>query len=665
MKIKLNLDNRGYREKPVEHYGEIRNRLYTPERTAEITPEALAQAIEQGRSFTPAVMENTTKDGWRAQQLFCVDIDNDTADPLLPEEALQICDDYGLHPYFMYHTFSNTAERPRYRMVFVLDRAITGAGMAEDLFKRLPALISQKRPGSADPASGQIDRMFAGGRPGSVFYRSEHITAVADLEKLPPVKVELPPVKEYTPPERIAGGKLEELERRVEEAKTSFDLAGWIASTTGSKLVKHGSRIFFNPCPVCGHNDCFNVSGEKWACMSANHKPLKVGKTPGGTIIELLEQLNGWDYGTARDHFKYELLRLDPEEWKAAWKADKEEQERRQAAQEAAQAQKEKKAKSMQQFLTKIQSAAYKPFETGLPFFDDLLGGGVIPQSLLLVMAAPGAGKTTLCQQIAESMAAHGRKVLYVNLEMAREQMFAKALSARLARRGIEASALQILQGYAWPEELKTEILREAEAYEREIMPALTYYAAAANLDSFLAFLDQTGADAAAAGESAPAVILDYLHLLQRPGSEVTETVKAAVVGLKQYAAKYNTFALGIVATNRTSNKSGVLTMESGRDSSALEYTADVILSLNYYEIDKGEILPSEVEEVSKLQRAPWRRMVLRVLKGRFIQPGRSENLYFVPKQNIFYGENEQEFFPADPNIIPFKATKPKPQKRF
>ena len=126
---------------------------------------------------------------------------------------------------------------------------------------------------------------------------------------------------------------------------------------------------------------------------------------------------------------------------------------------------------------------------------------------------------------------------------------------------------------------------------------------------------------------------------------------------LKQYAIKYNTFVIGIVATNRTSNAAGRVTMESGRDSSNLEYTADYQLSLNYYALDKGKLDTSKDsynDELAKIQGAKWRQMIIRVLKGRFCPPGKSAKVYFNAESGLFYGEND--FMPADSARIPFET---------
>lgn len=285
-------------------------------------------------------------------------------------------------------------------------------------------------------------------------------------------------------------------------------------------------------------------------------------------------------------------------------------------------------------FLDKIQTEAYKPYRTDLTFFDELLNGGVVPQSLLLLMAAPAAGKTTLCQMLAERMAAHRKPIEYLNLEMSREQMLAKAIAGRINSNPdlpYHLTAMDIMQGYKWTDELKQAIPAEIETYRQQIFPYLQYNPDTGNdIDSIREHLTRIGDRTKSLGEQAPAVILDYLHLV-RAGKEKLETadlIKKIVVTLKEYAIKYDTFVIGIVAINRQSKDN--ITLESGRDSSNIEYTADYILSLDYKDKE------SDVEKMSEILNRPKRTMVLRVLKNRFGAAGRFVNLTFQPAEGIF-----------------------------
>lgn len=300
-------------------------------------------------------------------------------------------------------------------------------------------------------------------------------------------------------------------------------------------------------------------------------------------------------------------------------------------------------------FLEKITTEAYKPHSTGLNFFDDLLGGGIVQQSILLLMAAPGTGKTTLAQQLAETIAEHGQPALFLNFEMSREQLLAKAISAKLYARGVDKSMLGVLQGYRWNIDERAQIEAVIDEYRAHNYPYIRYNppGATSELNGLLSYLMATGAAAEAAGRPAPAVVVDYLHLItSRDRLENTELIKQSIVGLKDYAVRYNTFVIAISATNRDSSKAGRITLESGRDSSNIEYTGDYVISLNYDDIDSGKVKPGDVEKIAQLQQATRRLMVLRVLKNRLNIPGKSARVMYDAKHNMFYGAAD-EFIPA------------------
>ena len=314
--------------------------------------------------------------------------------------------------------------------------------------------------------------------------------------------------------------------------------------------------------------------------------------------------------------------------------------------QEAKEALKMEYPDSLDQFINKIQTDAYKPYKTGLQFFDDLLGGGIMPQTMLLLLAAPSTGKTTLAQQIAETMAAERKKVIYLNFEMSAEQMLAKAISAKLCRSGIMKTATDILQGYNWTDAERDSITQAVEEYRRTNYPYIKYNPdkVSANLESIKDYLQRIGEQSRAAGENAPALIVDYLHLITTSkNQDVKETIKEALEVLKGYAINYHTFVIGIVATNRASNQDGKIHLESGRDSSTIEYTADYQISLNYKNIDDKTVKPDNAEDVARLQSAPRRSMILRVLKHRLGQQGNKAYIQFDAAHNIF-----GEFTPAD-----------------
>lgn len=302
-------------------------------------------------------------------------------------------------------------------------------------------------------------------------------------------------------------------------------------------------------------------------------------------------------------------------------------------------------------FFDKIQTEAYKPKATGISFIDRLLYGGIIPQTLILLMATPGAGKTTLCQQIAEKLAEQGQPVIYYNFEMSTEEMLAKAISSKYYRgNGGDMSMLDVLQGYKWTDTERAGISKTVDEYRRDNYPNIKYNpdSVSANLDDLLQYLNRKGAEAQAAGTPAPAAFIDYIHLLTTDDkAEDAELIKRAVTGLKQYAIRYNTFVVGIIAANRESAKNGRLTLESGRDSSNLEYTADIELSLTYTEIDSGKVDPQHPDEVEQLKLQNPRAMTIRTLKTRGIPARPAAKVMYDTRHNIFY-DTVDDFVPAD-----------------
>jgi DNA repair protein RadA/Sms len=77
--------------------------------------------------------------------------------------------------------------------------------------------------------------------------------------------------------------------------------------------------------------------------------------------------------------------------------------------------------------LAHVQVDAADRTSTGLGEFDRVLGGGILPGSLVLVGGDPGIGKSTLLLQLAGSLAAAGRTVLYVSGEESEEQVRLRA----------------------------------------------------------------------------------------------------------------------------------------------------------------------------------------------------------------------------------------------
>src|SRR5262245_58865854 len=76
--------------------------------------------------------------------------------------------------------------------------------------------------------------------------------------------------------------------------------------------------------------------------------------------------------------------------------------------------------------LSDISTQSVKRVQTGIVEFDRMIGGGVVPGSLILLGGAPGIGKSTLMLQVAGRLA-KDKKVLYVSGEESQEQVKERA----------------------------------------------------------------------------------------------------------------------------------------------------------------------------------------------------------------------------------------------
>src|SRR5215208_3293131 len=77
--------------------------------------------------------------------------------------------------------------------------------------------------------------------------------------------------------------------------------------------------------------------------------------------------------------------------------------------------------------LAEVQAPAVARLSTGIGELDRVLGGGLVPGSLVLIGGSPGIGKSTLTSGALGNLAGSGRKVLYVSGEESAAQVKLRA----------------------------------------------------------------------------------------------------------------------------------------------------------------------------------------------------------------------------------------------
>jgi DNA repair protein RadA/Sms len=91
--------------------------------------------------------------------------------------------------------------------------------------------------------------------------------------------------------------------------------------------------------------------------------------------------------------------------------------------------------------LAEIDPGRQERLLTGIGEFDRVLGGGIVPGSIVLLAGEPGIGKSTLTLQAAEALEAQKRRVLLVCGEESVEQVAARARRIGVGLGGIRATA--------------------------------------------------------------------------------------------------------------------------------------------------------------------------------------------------------------------------------
>lgn len=277
-----------------------------------------------------------------------------------------------------------------------------------------------------------------------------------------------------------------------------------------------------------------------------------------------------------------------------------------------------------------VKSKAYEPVPTHIWNIDEVLSGGLIRKQIFCIGGEPGSGKSSLSQQIAESMIQHNPEAtcLYFCYEMSKDQLQARGISRLLHQeKGLTLRALDILRGKeGWQE--------GEEQYREQIAGRLAYYTLANKLKSCdlketIEHMEYAAKYNYAHGRPAPLVVIDYLQLVTVEGLEERLAIKAAIVALKAYAMRHNTNVIAVQAQNRDTNKAGTVSMFGGLGSSSLEYTADIMAV-----ISQTDVL-DKIEPVRKYMKS------LSLVKGRWT--GTDSRADFV-----FHGAYN-DFEPVDP----------------
>lgn len=291
-----------------------------------------------------------------------------------------------------------------------------------------------------------------------------------------------------------------------------------------------------------------------------------------------------------------------------------------------------------------------KPLSTGITSLDRALEGGFYKKNLVILGAISSLGKTTLTLQIADNVAKNGNDVLIFSLEMAKEELIAKSLSRLSFIKSYDMKSTylalttrEILTGKG----INTDISNN-EKHVELFKSALDEYKETIAQNIYITECDENNVidtdfirnkikNHIAITGNKPLVVIDYLQIIQQENKGLSDKqlIDRIVTNLKRIARENDITILLISAFNRASyNQESSLS--SFRDSSTIEYTSDVLISLQHEKLD-GVLKDDKKINTNQEQQKDTRELTLKVLKNRNGRITDVKDITFYAKYNYMF----------------------------
>ena len=271
-------------------------------------------------------------------------------------------------------------------------------------------------------------------------------------------------------------------------------------------------------------------------------------------------------------------------------------------------------------------------YPTGFPELDKYLHGG-IPEGLTCIGALSSAGKSTLMLQIAENIATMKKPVIYFSLEMSIWDIAAKSVSRQSyvmndCNSKVAVSSEELLtKEHTYDKTIVTKA--SVEASDRcETLVVVDSSSEPLYIETICSYVN----DFVTKTGTHPVVIIDYLQYLHGKDKECgdnRQVMDDAVQKIKELALANKLAIILISSFNRNSYKKEP-DMDSFKESGMIEYTCDIVLSLQCRETTNS----STAEVCSNSEQV--RDMELKIIKNRYGEKDVKIKLMYNPKFNYF-----------------------------
>ncbi len=287
-----------------------------------------------------------------------------------------------------------------------------------------------------------------------------------------------------------------------------------------------------------------------------------------------------------------------------------------------------------------ISNRNKKLLSTGYSKLDKALGGGLY-NSLYVVGGISGLGKTSVVLNIVENLAKEEQDVLFISLEMSREELVAKSLS-RFTRETVDKrftpmdypSQRDIQNGNFDIEApyFQEGLINYAEASKRIFIKE-------ANFNYNTELIREDIIKHKALRGKAPVVVVDYLQVLPclKDYGDDKKNIDFNITELKRISREFDTPVIVISSIGRQYYKKPI-DFEAFKSSGNIEFTADVVIGLQYsFMADIGNKSDTEIQSMYQEAKAQYPREVQTViLKNRNGSIGEYTDFIYEPKYNYF-----------------------------
>ena len=305
-----------------------------------------------------------------------------------------------------------------------------------------------------------------------------------------------------------------------------------------------------------------------------------------------------------------------------------------------------------------------KPIPTGIEKLDEVLRGGFYKGQLIVLGAVSSIGKSTMALNIAESVASNGNNVLYFSLEMSKQELISKSLSKAMfleaekqhIAKYIVLDNYDILEGKGFNEDAvngkeKVSLYKDATKIFIENIAKNLYVEELDGTKTIdINYIEESIKNYMKITESKPLVIIDYLQIITTEKSYSDKNnIDNLVVAIKRIARQYQIPIFLISSFNRESYYNDA-TYGSFKESGSIEYTADILLALQYEYLYKcKDDFKTKQEQVDEMNEKEEAELMLKMLKNR---NGRRKNIKHIRFYRKF---SYMEFRKYNDNYIPYK----------